>query len=137
MQIKAIHQYSPSCAPGDGVTNGMFFTRRLLRELGFESEIYSDYVPEPLASEVKTLGQFKPQQGDLLFMHHSLGQDNVAWLDNLTIPKVMVYHNITPVHLLPEEGEVRRLSVLGRQQLVQWAPDYIGAIGDSRKPWAR
>lgn len=131
MQIKAIHQYSPSCAPGDGVTNGMFFTRRLLRELGFESEIFSDYVPEPLAAEVKMLGQFKAREGDLLFMHHSLGQDNVAWLANLTIPKVMVYHNITPVHLLPEEGEVRRLSVLGRQQLVQWAPDYIGAIGDS------
>lgn len=131
MQIKAIHQYSPSCAPGDGVTNGMFFTRRLLRELGFASEIYSDYVPEPLASEVKTLSAFKPQDGDLMFMHHSLGQDNVAWLENVTIPKIMVYHNITPVHLLPEEGEVRRLSALGRQQLVQWAPDYIGAIGDS------
>ncbi len=131
MRIKAIHQYSPSCAPGDGVTNGMLFTRRLLRELGFESEIYSDYIPEPLAAEVIPLGQLKPQEGDLLFMHHSLGQDNVAWLENLTIPKVMVYHNITPVHLLPEEGEVRRLSVLGRQQLVQWAPDYIGAIGDS------
>ena len=131
MRIKAIHQYSPSCAPGDGVTNGMFFTRRLLRELGFESEIYADYVPEPLAAQVHTLAQFKPQEGDLLFMHHSLGQDNIAWFDALTIPKVMVYHNITPVHLLPEEGEVRRLSALGRQQLVQWAPDYIGAIGDS------
>ncbi|RZI43622.1 glycosyltransferase [Herbaspirillum sp. HC18] len=131
MQIKAIHQYSPSCVPGDGVTNGMFFTRRLLRELGFESEIYCSNIPEPLASEVNPLGQFKPQEGDLLFMHHSLGYDNVAWLANLTIPKVMVYHNITPPHLLPDEGDVRRLSVLGRQQLVQWAPDYIGAIGDS------
>lgn len=131
MQIKAIHQFSPSCSPGDGVTNGLFFTRRLLRELGFESEIYSDFIPEPLAKEVKPLGQFNPQAGELLFMHHSLGMDNAGWLSNLTIPKVMVYHNITPVHLLPEDDHIRRLSVLGRQQLVQWAPDYIGAIGDS------
>lgn len=131
MQIKAIHQYSPSCAPGDGVSNGLFFTRRLLRQLGFASEIYCDYIPPPLTHEVRPLRDFKPQSGDLLFMHHSLGTENVAWLDNIGIPKVLVYHNITPPHLLPEEGEVRRLSVLGRKQLVQWAPDYIGAIGDS------
>ena len=131
MQIKAIHQFSPSCSPGDGVTNGMFFTRRLLRELGFVSEIYSDYIPPALIREVRPLREFKPGSNDLLFMHHCLGYDNCKWLEELTIPKVMVYHNITPSHLLPEEGGARRLSILGRQQLAQWSTHYIGAIGDS------
>lgn len=131
MQIKAIHQFSPSCSSGDGVTNGMFFTRRLLRELGFRSEIYSEYIPPDLVREVRPLREFRAQDGSLLFMHHCLGYENCSWLDALTIPKVMIYHNITPAHLLPEEGGARRLSIIGRQQLAQWAPNYLGAIGDS------
>ena len=131
MQIKAIHQFSPACSPGDGVTNGMFFTRRLLRELGFASEIYSEHIPPPLNAEVRPLPAWKPQPGELLFMHHCLGYENSEWLSKLAIPKVMVYHNITPVSLLPKEGNVRRLAMLGRRQLSEWPAQYLGAIGDS------
>ena len=131
MQIKAIHQFSPSCSLGDGVTNGMFFTQRLLRELGFASEIYADYVPPELTREVRPLREFRSRPHEMLFMHHCLGYDNCAWLDDVTVPMVMVYHNITPAHLLPEEGGARRLSFLGREQLANWTGNYIGAIGDS------
>jgi glycosyltransferase involved in cell wall biosynthesis len=131
MQIKAIHQFSPSCSVGDGVTNGMLFTRRLLRELGFESEIYCDYVPPSMAAQALPLRELRSRPQHLLLAHHCLGYENCAWLNELSMRKVMVYHNITPPHLLPEDGGARRLSVLGRQQLEQWPSDYLGAIGDS------
>ena len=131
MQVKAIHQFHPSCAAGDGVTNGLLFTQRLLRQLGFQSEIFCQHIPDELRGSVMPLATLALQVDYLLFVHHSLGYENEQWLKNLAAPKVLVYHNITPAHLLPEEGPWRRLSALGRQQLIDWAPLYLAAIGDS------
>jgi glycosyltransferase involved in cell wall biosynthesis len=131
MVINAVHQFHPGCSSGDGITNGMFFTRRLLRELGFKSEIYCQHIPAELAAEIQPLAQLSLGPDQLLLVHHSLGYDDSAWLDRIDTPKVLVYHNITPENLLPEAGELRRLSVLGRKQLLQWAPRYLGAIGVS------
>lgn len=131
MQFKAVHQFHPSCASGDGVTSGMLFTRRLLRQLGFQSEIFCQHIPDDLQGDVVPLATLALQSDYLLLVHHSLGYENEQWLKELAAPKVLVYHNITPAHLLPEEGPWRRLSVFGRQQLHDWAPGYLGAIGDS------
>ena len=131
MKLKAIHQFHPSCGTGDGVSNSMIFTRRLLRQLGFESEIFCDNIPAELKDDIKQQSLLARQSDYLLLVHHSLGYENDPWLKSLAAPKVLCYHNITPPHLLPKEGPLRRLSVLGRQQLIDWAPGYIGAMGDS------
>lgn len=131
MQIKSIHQFHPACLPGDGVTNGLFFTQRLLRSLGFESEIYCEHIPLELQGVVRHITQLGLEANYVLFVHHSLGYQNHFWLDALAVPKVMVYHNITPVQFLPLEGPLRSLSVFGRQQLTTWAPHFLGGIGDS------
>lgn len=131
MQIKVIHQFSPACGIGDGITNGMFFTQRLLRELGFESEIYSTDIPAGLTHQVRLLRTLKPASDQLMLFHFSLGFDQVEWLDQMSMPKILVYHNITPAALLPAEGNLRRLAELGRQQLLQWTSRFSGAIGDS------
>jgi glycosyltransferase involved in cell wall biosynthesis len=131
MQAKVIHQFHPACSSGDGVSNGMLFTRRLLKKLGFESEIYCDHIPADMANEVRPRRELELHKDDLLLVHHSLGYENCGWLSTLACRKVIVYHNITPAHLLPEAGELRRLSMLGREQLKQWMPDFIAGIGDS------
>ncbi|MES2047917.1 MAG: glycosyltransferase, partial [Pseudomonadota bacterium] len=128
--IKAIHQFSPSCGRGDGVSNGMFFTRSLLRELGFISEIYCELIPEDLQDEVHHLSQLQLQENDLLLVHHSLGYTQCAWLNQIKAAKILIYHNITPPEYLPD-NELPGLSVLGRAQLKMWGADYLGAIGDS------
>lgn len=128
--MPAIHQFHPSCTAGDGVTKSLFYTRRLLRELGFESEIYCQEVPAELRAEVRFLTDL-PQHADyLLLQHHSLGYREAGWLDALAAPRVLVYHNITPAHLLPGD-DLPALSHLGRDQLRQWASQCIGAIGMS------
>jgi glycosyltransferase involved in cell wall biosynthesis len=130
MQIKAIHQFSPSCGRGDGVSNGMFFTRSLLRELGFISEIYCELIPEDLQDEVHYLSQLQLPDDDLLLVHHSLGYTKCEWLNQVKAAKILIYHNITPPEYLPD-NELPGLSVLGRAQLPMWAGDYLGAVGDS------
>ncbi len=131
MQIKAIHQFSAAVCIGDGITNGIFFTQRLLRELGFASEIYSVDIPAGLAHQVIPFHLLQPASDQLMLFHFGLGFDEVEWLDQMTMPKIMVYHNITPSALLPAEGALRRLADLGRRQLLQWPAHFIGAIGDS------
>lgn len=131
MKVDAVHQFHPSCTVGDGITNGMLYAQRILRSLGYESEIYCDHIHHALSGRVKPSADFCDASGQILFIHHSLGYENEAWLHQLKTPKVLVYHNITPEHLLPEEGSLRSLSRLGREQLGRWKEEFIGAIGDS------
>lgn len=131
MQIKAIHQFHPSCNTGDGVTNGMLFTQRMLRKLGFESDIFCENIPVEMEASVRHLALLSSRKNYLLFVHHSLGYKNGGWLKTINAPKVLVYHNITPPDLLPEQGDLRQLSMFGREQLIDWVPDFLGAIGVS------
>lgn len=131
MKINAIHQFHPSSAFGDGVTNGMLYTQRLLRSLGFESEIYCDHIPLELTARIRPAEAFRDAPRQMLFVHHSLGYEKEAWLRDLRTPKVLVYHNITPEQFLPVDGPWRHLSRLGREQLGRWREWMVGAIGDS------
>jgi len=130
--ITAIHQFSFACSDGDGVTNSMLYIRKLLRQMGFASEIFSETIPRSLRHEILDFSLLKAADtaGYILFSHHCLGYDRWQWLLDLPVPKVMIYHNITPVDLLPE-GEIRRWAELGREQLRDWAPHFTGAIGVS------
>ena len=125
-----IHQFSPSCGRGDGVSNGMFFTRSLLRDMGFASNIYCDLVQDEVRDEVMHMSQLQLAEDDILLVHHSLGYENSDWLKDVKARKVLVYHNITPARFLPDNG-LPELSVLGTRQLALWAQDFQGAIGDS------
>nr|WP_314863340.1 glycosyltransferase [uncultured Undibacterium sp.] len=131
MQTKAIHQFHPACLTGDGVTNGMLFTQKLLRSLGFRSEIYCEHVPPDLQKNIWHVTQLALERDYVLLVHHSLGYENHFWIDALDVTKIMVYHNITPEQYLPETGPLRRLSVFGRQQLGHWAGRFLSGIGDS------
>lgn len=131
MSVKAIHQFHPSCASGDGVTNGMLFTRRLLRELGFDAEIYCDQIPPELAATVRPRRELVADADTWLLVHHSLGYEDDAWLETFSGRAVLVYHNITPTEMLPVEGNWRSLARLGRDQLLRWKPWFAGALGVS------
>lgn len=127
----AIHQFSPSCSVGDGVSNSMMFIRRLLRSLGFASEIFADVFPPELSGDVRPAKALPRGPGTVLIVHHAFGYERDAWLQEFAGRAILVYHNITPEHLLPEAGPWRRLAALGREQLRRWRPWMIGAIGVS------
>lgn len=130
--VRAIHQFNQVASPGDGVTNSLLFTRRLLRGLGFASEIYADHIAPALAGDVRPRTELRPENDAWLLVHHALGYDDDAWLAGHAGRAILVYHNITPEALLPENGPWRRLSRLGRAQLVDWQSWLAGAIGVSR-----
>lgn len=131
MSIGRIDQFAASVAVGDGVTNSLLFTRELLRELGYESEIFSYCIPEPLKGAIRPARLIEDSEDTLLLYHHSMGHDHGDWLLSLKCIKALVYHNITPADFFPAESGLRQYSLLGRQQLIDWRDDFIGAIADS------
>ncbi|MFA9273522.1 MAG: glycosyltransferase family 4 protein [Candidatus Aquirickettsiella gammari] len=131
MKIDSIHQFSFACSSGSGVTNSMFYVRDMLRAMGFSSDIFSVQIPADLQSEIKPLSALADDAQTLILYHHCLGYDDVGLLLDLRMPKIMVYHNITPPEFLPANSEIARYAVLGREQLRAWPRHFVAAIGDS------
>ena len=126
-----VDQFAPSVAAGDGVTNGLLFTRSLLRDLGYESQIYSFSIPQQLVGDILPALAFHPSQCALLLYHHSMGHDYGPWLLDHKCPKALVYHNITPPEFFPEHSGLRRYAELGLEQLKEWSEVFVHAMADS------
>ncbi len=129
--MRAIHQFHAGSAYGDGVTNGLLFTRGLLRELGFSSEIYCALVAPELAGEIRPIGDYDNRADQVLLLHHSMGHDLDSWVEGLTCPTALVYHNITPAEFFPPDTHAHIYSRRGREQLARWRHRFRAAIGDS------
>ncbi|AVR87885.1 glycosyltransferase family 4 protein [Thauera aromatica] len=129
----AVHQFTPGIDAGDGVSNGIFFTRALLREMGFDSEIFAFTIPEALKGEVHFPTGCADDADQVLLVHHALGHDFGDWIDQRKARKVLVYHNITPASFFPAEHPVHALSLRGRDMLRRWqaAGRFVACIGDS------
>jgi len=133
MKPLAIHQFHSGSAYGDGITNGMLFIQRILRESGYRSEIYCVHVSPRYEGRILPFQDYGDNPADLLLVHYSLGTHHDAWISSLRSPCILIYHNITPASFFPEDAELRRLADSGRRQLAQWAKDrrFAGAIADS------
>ncbi|MDR5876009.1 glycosyltransferase family 4 protein [Halomonas sp. CUBES01] len=129
----AIHQFHHGVDVGDGVTNSMLFIRKLLRRMGFASEIFAANIPGTLQGEIKPYHTLEDSNADttVLLQHHSMGHELGNWLVNLAIPRVLVYHNITPGEFFSPGSDYRRYAELGREQLRHWRDAFIGVIAVS------
>ena len=120
--LRAVHQFHASVEKGDGVTNGMLFTQRLLRELGLTSEIFAVNIPKDLQHKIRSYREYSTSvcaDDELLLVHHSMGHNAHGWISSVARRKILVYHNITPPHYLSSEN-LRHYARLGRKQLALW-----------------
>lgn len=131
----AVHQFSPAVLAADGASNGMLLTQRMLRELGFASEIFAFMIDPTLADVVRPAAQYEDQDhaDGVLFVHHTLGHGHGEWIERQRARKVLVYHNITPASFFAPEHPVHALSLQGREMLARWqAQDtFVACIGVS------
>ena len=140
--LRAVHQFHASVEKGDGVTNGISFTQRLLRELGLKSEIFAVDIPKDLQHKIRSYREYSTSicaDDELLLVHYSMGHNAHDWISSVARRKILVYHNITPPHHLSSE-HLRHYARLGRKQLALWGaqlslrhelPLFEAAITDS------
>lgn len=127
-----IHQFTPAVAYGDGVTGGIFFTRTLLRELGFHSEIFARHIDERLEDEVYSIDTYPSCADQWLLVHHSIGHKDDSHILSLPDHLILVYHNITPEHFFEDSPHLSAACRWGRDQLFSWPRNrFAGAYADS------
>ncbi len=130
MEFTAIHQFSLAMSTGDGVSNSVFFCQKLLKQLGYHSNIYSVDSKKLLSGVVYDYKDYCPDANQLLLVHHAYGHGFGAWLESLPDTKALVYHNISPPEYFTATN-IQNDLLLGRQQLSDWKEFLTAAIADS------
>lgn len=128
-----IHQFSVSVSPGDGISNGMMLTRKLLRLAGVKSDIYCIEPSNLMAGDVLCMDDYQPGSADALLIHHGIGNPVESWLRELPERKFMVFHNITPGELFPVDHVIQPMLTHGWEQVNSWKHWLTGSIADSRQ----
>ena len=134
INIKAIHQFTPTVTFGDSVSNGVLFTQKLLQDMGFESNIYvcTNPIDIKFAHEVYHISQYQQSSENLLFYHHSIGHICHENIMDFLDKKVLIYHNITPSHFFKNEQYLQVACNKGREQLRDSVSSFVGSFADSK-----
>lgn len=127
----AIHQYTPAITKADGVSNSLFFIKRMLITLGYKSEIYADNINPRLTDLVRPRHTYQKDNNNILLLHHAAAQPEPEWFINLPDRLAMVYHNITPAHYFETGTDHSNATKKGREQLAGWQDLFDGIIADS------
>ncbi|MDQ1339386.1 MAG: hypothetical protein QG567_538, partial [Campylobacterota bacterium] len=127
----AIHQFTPSVILGDGVSNAVFFTQKILISMGFESKIYAVHKDKSFAAYVEHIDDYTPNKQHLLLYHHSIGHKYHELITGFADKKILVYHNITPSHFFTSSPHLVAACNLGRAQLAANPQSFIATYADS------
>jgi len=127
-----INQFHSGSAVGDAVTNSLFYTQKILQNLGFESHIYCEHIAKGLEDKIQHYSKLQSCAENVLLIHHSMGHDLDEWIEMLKDRIILVYHNITPPEFFPKESLFYHYAIKGREQLQLFQKKAIGAIAVSQ-----
>lgn len=116
---------------GDGVSNDVINKYKLLKEMGYDTAIYSKWVHDKVSKYFNDIDTLKLSKDDIL-MHHFSGHSFI--LENihmLSCKKVLVYHNITPQEFYSGEENTGKHDK-GIEQLIMYKDKYDYFLGDSQ-----
>lgn len=118
MKPKAIHQFLPVLARHDAIGETVLEIQRILRDLGYESEIFVEKPIEQTSKLTKKFTEYQEDASDLIIYHHSISSELASFTCKLKIPKILFYHNITQPHFFEKyDKSIAAECFLGRKQL--------------------
>lgn len=128
-----VDQLIAAAAPADAVTNQALTWQRALARRGIAGRIFAEHVHPDLTRDVAPLSRFDPDADGAVILRYSIW--SAAIEAALRVPRDrlgIVYHNITPGHLLAsEQPAVAALCDRGRRELPRLAGCVRVAIADS------
>jgi glycosyltransferase involved in cell wall biosynthesis len=133
-QRPRVHQVLATLGYGDAIGHEVLGIQRVLREAGYESEIFvetADPRLEDLTIDYRELvGGVAPS--DLLIHHFSIGSRASRTAYALPGRMVLVYHNITPPeYFIGIHKDLVKLCFRGRRELTAYINRCDLALGDS------
>lgn len=127
-----IHQFHYSVSATDGVSHHMLFIQSALKEIGISGEIFASKTNGISFPQILLLNPEKMWDCDLLIIHHSQGNPDLAKLTHIEIPKMLIYHTITPSHFYPHDPSLADLSRLGTLQLASLKTEVMASFAASQ-----
>lgn len=129
-----VHQVLATLAYGDAIGHEVLAINRVLREAGYDSEIFVDTVDprlEHLTHDYRDLASFSSPD-NVLIHHFSIGSRASRIAFALPDRMVLVYHNITPPeYFVNVHPLLVRQCYRGRRELSAYARRCDLALGDS------
>ncbi|MBN1922337.1 MAG: glycosyltransferase family 4 protein [Anaerolineae bacterium] len=95
-----VHQIMPELLYGDAIGNQALKLRGLLREWGYESEIYALHRDRRLAYAGRDVRSYRGSAETLLIYHYSISSVLTDFVKQLPDRVVVYYHNVTPAAYL-------------------------------------
>ena len=127
----SVHQLVPTISPRDAVGNHTLALRNILRDLGFESEIFSMFRHQDLMTETHYVDRL-PEDAQAVIYQMSIGSPVADRWARHPGKKIANYHNITPISLVGKwDGLLAAEVQLGRDQMARYATICDHAICDS------
>lgn len=128
-----IHQFLPTLDPGDAIGNYTLKINNMLKEMGFESEIYVQDCHPSMSKFCRNYKTFKKRNNEAILLHHfAIGCDLNEFVNQLPNRKILVYHNITPPEFFKGYNDTAAyLCEIGRKQLKNFKNNIIYIIADS------
>jgi glycosyltransferase involved in cell wall biosynthesis len=132
--VTAVHQFIPVLAPRDAVGAHTLALRDLLREQGFDSEVFTDWARPGMEGECRPYRRYRRGRGETFLLYQaSIGSPVADYLLQRPEPKLAYFHNITPPHLVQAwEPEVAAAGLAGWAQLRRLAPGLLAGLAPSR-----
>jgi glycosyltransferase involved in cell wall biosynthesis len=134
MSAGRVHQVLATLGYGDAIGHEVMGIQRVLRDAGYESEIFvetADRRLEDLTTDYREMvGAIAPD--DVLIHHFSIGSRASRTAYALPGRMALVYHNITPPeYFLGVHKDLVKLCFRGRRELTAYIPRCELALGDS------
>jgi len=119
--------------PGDAITDEAFLIQRWLRELGFSSEIFAQFIDPALTNQIRPMSAWHPQaNAEWVAYHHSIGSAAAERLMATARKLILIYHNVTPPEFFAATNPALHQEMLqGRAQLVALRAHTPLALADS------
>jgi glycosyltransferase involved in cell wall biosynthesis len=132
-----VDQYLPGFAPFDAIGGHTLMARKVLREAGYESEIWAEHILPPLGSEARPYHEdtHRAGEGRVLIFHTSTSSPMSAWIRARADAGELVlgdYHNITPGKYFERwEPAIAAVMHAARKELAMLAPHMAMSFADS------
>jgi glycosyltransferase involved in cell wall biosynthesis len=134
--VTEVHQFLATFAGRDAIGMHTLRVQRLLRDAGFESDIYALDIHDEVRGRAFPADAFRrrvPDDADAWILYHfSIGSEVLNLLRALDRPLALDYHNITEAKYFWRWEPRAAASMLeGRKQLAEIAPEVRFALADS------
>lgn len=113
-----VNQWIPAAHRGDAVGDSARSLRTLLREWGFESDIFALTIDDDMRDEARPWSGPDARDGDVTILHYAVPSPMSAALATLPGVRALCYHNVTPPHFFaPFDAGLAAMTAAGLREV--------------------